>query len=474
MQILDIGNHKVNMTLVLSPLGDFVLPTTSDAMSKASVQCPIELHKMIKNSGTYNFLGLRIPVESQLNVEVWRIRLQHYWDTQLLDLIRFGFPLDFNRQSILRWEDKNHTSALQFPQDVDAYLEEEVKFKAIKGPFQNCPIPNCHFSPFLTRENSNAAHRRVIIDLSWPKDASVNLGIDKNSYLNTDFSLTFPNVDVITNALKNVGTGAYLYKVGLSRVFRHVKIDPHDFDLLGLKWRDATFFDTCLPFKSRHGMQIFQRLSDAVHFVMHDVGYNVINYVDDFVGVGTPDVAQRSFDYLRSLLQELGLDVSDKKLIAPCTKVVCLGVEIDAFAKTISIPCEKMECIQEMVQDWCLKKICSRQQLQSLLGYLLYIHKCVKPARVFVNRMLELLGANYDKKTITLSHDFKRDLRWFVRFLESYNRVSYFEHGRMDGTIELDVCLTGFGGSWENFIYHVPIERKYKNLAITQLEMLKY
>ena len=33
--------------------------------------------------------------------------------------------------------------------------------------------------------------------LGWPLGASVNAGIDKTSYLNSAFSLTFPTVDVI-------------------------------------------------------------------------------------------------------------------------------------------------------------------------------------------------------------------------------------------------------------------------------------
>ena len=72
--------------------------------------------------------------------------------------------------------------------------------------------------------------------------------------------------------------------------FRHVKIDPFDYDLLGLKWRDVTFFDTCLPFGSRHGMQIFQRLSDTVRFMMRRDGFDVVNYVDNFVGIGVPSI----------------------------------------------------------------------------------------------------------------------------------------------------------------------------------------
>ena len=39
------------------------------------------------------------------------------------------------------------------------------------------------------------------------------MGIDKNTYLGSDFELTFLSVDDMTNALKPLGKGAFLYKV---------------------------------------------------------------------------------------------------------------------------------------------------------------------------------------------------------------------------------------------------------------------
>ena len=86
--------------------------------------------------------------------------------------------------------------------------------------------------------------------------------------------------------------------------------------------------------------------------------------------------------------------------------------------------------------------------------------------------MLQLLRDNYDKNTIKITHEFRRDLRWFVKFVRSYNGTSFFYHKPIQATIELDACLTGFGSRWGNWVYHVPIQKKYKNLAITQLETL--
>ena len=46
-------------------------------------------HKLIRQSGLPNFLGLRIPVRTNLNVNSWRHHLVDYFDQQLPDLIEF-------------------------------------------------------------------------------------------------------------------------------------------------------------------------------------------------------------------------------------------------------------------------------------------------------------------------------------------------------------------------------------------------
>ena len=180
-----------------------------------------------------------------------------------MQLIRFGFPLDFNRACNIKNEPGNHKSAVDYSCDIDAYIAEEQKYDAILGPYDEKPIHGGHSSPYMTRSKPNSDRRRVIIDLRWPIGASVNAGIDKNAYLDAPFALTFPTVDDITNELKCLGRGAFLYKVDVSRAFHHVKVDPGDYDLLGLEW-NGHYVDPCVPFGTRHGSQIFQRLSRQV------------------------------------------------------------------------------------------------------------------------------------------------------------------------------------------------------------------
>ena len=51
----------------------------------------IEAHNLVRQSGVPNFLKCRIPVESDLNANIWRTYLKDYWDQQLPDLLQFGF-----------------------------------------------------------------------------------------------------------------------------------------------------------------------------------------------------------------------------------------------------------------------------------------------------------------------------------------------------------------------------------------------
>ena len=111
------------------------------------------------------------------------------------------------------------------------------------------------------------------MDLSWPKGASVNDGVLKNTYLGTEFTLTYPSIDHITEALVTLGPAAQIYKIDISRAFRQIKIDPGDIDLLGIKFENQYFLDRSVPFGSRHGSQIFQRCTDAIRFIMAQQGF---------------------------------------------------------------------------------------------------------------------------------------------------------------------------------------------------------
>ena len=163
----------------------------------------------------------------------------------------------------------------------------------------------------------------------------------------------------------------------------------------------------------------------------------------------------------------LSLTISQKKLVPPSTQVTCLGVLIDTVKGTISIPPDKLCDVTSTVRQWLLRDVASKHELQSILGLLLYVHKCIKPA-------LDLLRFAHSHQKVTLTPDFKRDFKWFAKFLPEHNGLSLYDHRPIDVTLELDACLTGLGGGGRsgNFIYHLPIPMGYRNWTIVHLEMV--
>ena len=106
-------------------MGEFRL-SGSQEIHEMSHYCPIEAHLIAKQYQKPNYLGARLKADSQLNLNAWKMPLLDYWDKQLIDLLYFGFPLDFNRSSSLKWEGINHNSAIHYPRDIEAYLSEEL------------------------------------------------------------------------------------------------------------------------------------------------------------------------------------------------------------------------------------------------------------------------------------------------------------------------------------------------------------
>ena len=196
------------------------------------------------------------------------------------------------------------------------------------------------------------------------------------------------------------------------------------------------------------------------------------NYLDDLIYCGLPGEIQNPYHFLISLLQDLGLAVSQKKLCPPSTWVVCLGILFDTVNRTMSIPPEKMSDIRTTCDAWSDKRVVSKNDLQSLLGSLLYITKCVKSSRFFLNRMLQLLRDNFESNSIILTPDFFKDLHWFQTFLQIYNGVTIYHVTPLFENIHLDASLTGLGGHFKNYVYALHIPANYMGYNIAHLEML--
>ena len=113
---------------------------------------------------------------SNLNIDRWKFHFSNYLDKPVLDLLEFGFPLDFDKTTVLSSTEENHASAKQFSSHVKTYIQEEIRHGAMLGLFEHKPI-TLHVSPFMTRDKPDSDTWRTIVDLCWPKGQSVNSAV---------------------------------------------------------------------------------------------------------------------------------------------------------------------------------------------------------------------------------------------------------------------------------------------------------
>ena len=93
----------------------------------------LQLHSKLRKDGRYNYRGLQEPIHSKLNFGKWEDYLGNYWDWELPMLIKYGFPLVFDRKTTIITDKINHKSATEYPSHVDAYLAEEIDYRAMGG-----------------------------------------------------------------------------------------------------------------------------------------------------------------------------------------------------------------------------------------------------------------------------------------------------------------------------------------------------
>ena len=151
--------------------------------------------------------------------------------------------------------------------------------------------------------------------------------------------------------------------------------------------------------------------------------------------------------------------MNEDKRCPPARALTCLGITIDLDANSISIESTKLEEIYIECLKVRGKITISKKQFQSLLGKLIYLHKCIKPARIFINRILTAFRDNPHTKRIKLSKEFFQDIDWFLTFLPHFSgSTKIFKTPIVHAhSLHIDACTTGVGGIWNERVYAAPL-----------------
>jgi hypothetical protein len=200
------------------------------------------------------------------------------------------------------------------------------------------------------------------------------------------------------------------------------------------------------------------RVTDAVRFILSCKGILVLNYIDDIIGIAPDSVADKQFKITINLLTNLGFLINHSKTVPPTSVATCLGIVFNIQLGVLKIPNNKLQEVVSLCTLYFSKKFITKNQLQALIGSLIFLHKAIKPARTFVNRILALLRKMGTATKIAIDEATKQDLQWFITCAHSVNgSVTIFKCLQPRIDIFVDASLRGLGGVLNNFVYKLAL-----------------
>ena len=220
------------------------------------------VYEAVKATGMPNLMGAMIPLSSVLNIPEWEARLLGV-DDQLLDMIKYGFPMGYIGPISPTQYIDNHPSAIQFSQHVNDFIQKEIELGGVVGPMDKQPFRQwCHVSPLMTRPKNDPAARRVITDLTFPHDASVNAFIRKHTVMGMPNTHSLPSFDDVVRCIQEVGRTAHMFTIDVARAYKNFRTCPLDWPLLAIRWDSDYFLDLTMPFGARASSAHMQRVAE--------------------------------------------------------------------------------------------------------------------------------------------------------------------------------------------------------------------
>lgn len=408
--------------------------------------------------------------------EVWEDELADDQDRlYLLDGINNGFKISDLKEAdyvhVKQVECENHKSTARYKQLVEKELLKQIE----NGNYVVINEPALVTSALgaIPKDDSNEV--RLIHDGSRPVGEAMN-----------DYSALYPvRYQTLEEAYSLAKPNYYMAKVDLKSAYRSVPIHPSDYCLTGLKWRFSSsdkptyLFDSRLPFGSRNACSIFHRLTQAVKRCMQRRGFqNIVVYLDDFLIISDSyDECLRAQHELIKLLGKLGFLVSWKKVLGPTKKLPFLGIIIDTSKCTLSLDQTKVATLKSKLHYFNSKSRANKRQLQSLAGSLNWACQAVRGGRFFLRRILDLMNKlkapNHKAK---ISDAFKKDILWWLKYLDSFNGVIYYRIADNKYAIHADACDNGGGafcnGDWYYVNWKLDLDAAHTRLHINYKEIL--
>ncbi len=335
--------------------------------------------------------------------------------------IEFGVKLHSSLVESCRDNDfYNHKSALDNHELVSEKIKKEVSLGRIAGPFSTKP-PGLIVSPLASVPKDNGSSIRLIHDLSYPKNHSVNSHIPKELC-----TVEYETLDDCLFIISTLGEGCLMSKSDIKNAYRIFECSRQDYRLLGFTWLNMYYFDRCLPMGCAISCAQFEEFSKLIHWVLTEkFGIQFMSHIiDDFMFFGPKNstLCQQFLDIFISVSSYLGIPIKHEKTFNATTCLQLHGIQVCTLSMTASLPKEKIEKALFLINNMLSVDKTKMSKMQELCGFLNFCLRIIPSGRPFMRGLYDLTKGNKPRWfSIRLNSNVKQDLLVWKQFLISYN-----------------------------------------------------
>ena len=228
----------------------------------------------------------------------------------------------------------------------------------------------------------------MIFHLSCPSTGGQSINLETPPDL---CSVKYPNFGDAIRLCMKLWKNCRMVKSDFRSAFRILGMRVSCFKFLVMKAGSPInskiyyFVDKCLPFGASISCSHFQRVSNAIAFlVSHITKEPTINYLDDyFFAALTTLLCNGHVNTFLELCKEIKFPVSMEKTFWLSMFIMFLGFLINSETQTISVPNKKIQKALDLLNKIIGKRMVTIIAPQKLCGLLNFLCRCVVPGRAF-------------------------------------------------------------------------------------------
>jgi hypothetical protein len=422
-----------------------------------------------------------VPIKSitKLDYDQWVIYLDKWYRAdhpeecnRILYAIRNGIDIEYTGKRNINRRAENHIKESELTKEqleqINGKIQKDVMDGKKLGPFDKPPYPYFSVSPLGMVVKPGQTKIRIVHDLSHPDRAMIDGDSINGNIREEDMELGKFD-DACNEIVKRRGRTILLLKLDIDGAYKIIPVRYEDWPLLGFKWKEKYYIDVTLPFGLKSSCRLWDLFATALNVILiGELGNSfILHYVDDFLIIDTDNIelVKEKLELIRKITKKLGVPLNETKTCGPTDCLTFLGIEINSTKMEMKLDNDRLNSLRTLLCQWETKIQCTMKELQSLIGILEFATKVIRPGRLFLKRLIDLVKSfNYNnnnnyygnskkigKAIRVITPDAKADIHWWIEFLPQWNGksllydVNWLHQTSTAISLSSDACQIGYG-----------------------------